>query len=63
MDMDLRGFLMYHKKNAGGLVSTDAGRSLTDEELRAYCIWGLQNKFNFHRAVLEGYFGEIIRRK
>ena len=40
MDIDLRGFLLYHKKDAGGLVSTDAGRSLTDEELRAYCIWG-----------------------
>ena len=36
---------MYHKKDAGGLVSTDAGRSLTDEELRAYCIWGLQNGY------------------
>ena len=45
MDMDLRGFLMYHKKNAGGLVTTDAGRSLTDEELRAYCIWGLKNGY------------------
>ena len=45
MDMDLLGFLENHKKDATGLVTTDAGRDLTDKELRAYCRWGVRNGY------------------
>ena len=40
-NMNLQGFLAYHKGNAYGLVITDAGKKLTDAELRAYVRWGL----------------------
>lgn len=40
-DMNLQGFLAYHKGNAYGLVITNAGKALTDKELRAYARWGL----------------------
>lgn len=33
MDMDLQGFLATRRR-ADGLVTTDAGRDLTDKELR-----------------------------
>lgn len=39
--MNLQGFLAYHKRNAHGLVTTDAGKRLTDAELRAYARWGV----------------------
>ena len=45
MDMDLLGFLENRKKDATGLVTTDAGRDLTDKELRAYCRWGVRNGY------------------
>ena len=45
MNMDLKGFLTHFKRNATGIVRTNAGRYLTDTELRAYCIWGLQNGY------------------
>lgn len=45
MDMDLLGFLEFHREDASGLVSTDAGRSLSDKELRAYCRWGVRHGF------------------
>ena len=44
MDMDLAGYLATRKK-IDGLVTTDAGRDLTDKELRAYCRWGLRNGY------------------
>ena len=45
MDLDLRGFLMDNKGKADGIVSTDKGRELTGNELRAYCWWGLCNGY------------------
>jgi hypothetical protein len=44
MDMDLAGYLAS-KRRINGLVTTDAGRDLTDRELRAYCRWGLAHGF------------------
>lgn len=44
MDMDLQGFLATRRR-ADGLVTTDAGRDLTDKELRAYCRWGLAHGY------------------
>ena len=44
MDMDLHGFLATRRR-ADGLVTTDAGRDLTDKELRAYCRWGLKHGY------------------
>lgn len=44
MDMDLAGYLATRKK-IDGIVTTDAGRDLTDKELRAYCRWGLMNGY------------------
>lgn len=42
--MDLQGFLATRRR-ADGLVTTDAGRDLTDKELRAYCRWGLAHGY------------------
>ena len=44
MDLDLAGYLAQ-KRKINGLVTTDAGRDLTDKELRAYCRWGLDHGY------------------
>lgn len=33
------------KEQIDELVTTDAGRDLTDKELRAYCRWGLMSGY------------------
>lgn len=45
MDMNLQGFLSYHKRSASGLVTNDAGKRLTDLELRAYARWGVSHGY------------------
>ena len=45
MDLDLAGYLAQ-KRKINGLVTTDAGRDLTDKELRAYCRWGIRPRLH-----------------
>ena len=60
MDMDLKGFLMWHKGNADGYVTTDSGRDLTGRELRAYCRWGVSNGYELLSELPE--FEEVEQR-
>lgn len=52
-DMNLQGFLAYHKGNAYGVVITDAGKVLTDKELRAYARWGLLHGYKLLSGLPE----------
>ena len=46
MKCDLQGFLSYfHRKNSGGIIVTDKGRTLSDKEAKAYIRWGLKNGY------------------
>lgn len=53
MDLDIKRFLVYDKRKANGWVSTDAGRELTDTELRAFCLWGVANGYDSLKAMPE----------
>lgn len=46
MNMDLKGFLLWHKnKSANGIIISNAGHHLTDKEAKAYAKWGIENGY------------------
>jgi len=54
MNMDLEGFLLWHKnRSADNIIISDKGHHLNDKEARAYARWGLDNGYKSLKELPE----------
>ncbi len=59
MNMDLLGFLTWHKKrSAANIIVSDRGHYLSDKEAKAYAKWGLENGYKSLKELPE--FEDVV---